>query len=196
MKLALMHQILLKRKSCSSGESCSIADNFDTLMGPLFTKSATFLMLCSICMRVNRTLLAMDWKWEDCKMAGLLEDIAMSPSKNLLPGLILIKKSVQMLEKMITKCHHIKENKNSINYADIIANRHSFISLDVETGGPNCGILQHYATLADHSGTLLGHDDFYIKPPCNVVFLSQAVKIHWIVKGDARLVDASSIGQA
>lgn len=73
-------------------------------------------------------------------------------------------------------------------------NRVVFISLDLETGGPKCGICQLSATFFDQNGNGLGEDfDQYVRPPDDAIWQKDAVNLHGLSASDDRIQNASPI---
>jgi len=69
-----------------------------------------------------------------------------------------------------------------------------WVSFDIETGGPKCGILQLSAVFYNHDGILLGQFNEYVKPPSNAIFLPQACECHGMThRNDRRLQGADNI---
>ena len=69
-----------------------------------------------------------------------------------------------------------------------------WVSFDIETGGPRCGIIQLSAVFYDQDVVLLGQFDQYVKPPQFAVFLPQACECHGINhRDDQRLKGAPQI---
>ena len=77
-----------------------------------------------------------------------------------------------------------------------IQNKVIWISFDIETGGPKCGIIQLSAVFYDHDGAVLGEYDSYCKPPRTAVFLPQACDCHGITsRNDTRLLGAPTVAE-
>ena len=145
---------------------------------------------------------SMSWHLEEGELVGLADDMATSPTK-IAPRRLFSHENESIgapedCDDQQTSAPTKKASAsiNSIIHKDFTANRVIFISLDIETGGPNCGILQLSASVVDQDGTLLGEYDTYVKPPPGAVFLPQAVAVHGIGKGDVRLTGAPSIATA
>jgi hypothetical protein len=74
------------------------------------------------------------------------------------------------------------------------ANNVIFVSLDLETGGEHCGIVQLSAVFKNQEGVEVAPPfNHYVKPPDKAVWNPNAMKIHGLHKGDARIKDADSI---
>ena len=66
----------------------------------------------------------------------------------------------------------------SIINGTLLENKVIWISFDIETGGPRCGIIQLSAVFMDQDGVILGKFDSYCKPSAGAVFLPQACECH------------------
>ena len=88
----------------------------------------------------------------------------------------------------------ITKKGTSILNDSLLEKKVIWISFDIETGGPRCGIIQLSAVFMDQNGVVIGNFDSYCKPSAGAVFLQQACECHGIFsRKDDRLTMAPSI---
>jgi hypothetical protein len=103
-----------------------------------------------------------------------------------------------------------KNAAHSIAHKYFEEDRIVFISLDLETGGDRCGILQLSAEICSPDGTRLGGEllpgevlpdgkrdgifDSYIKPPASAIWNNFATEIHGLHKDHPVILEAEPIG--
>ena len=69
-----------------------------------------------------------------------------------------------------------------------------WVSFDIETGGPQCGILQLSAVFYDCDGAQLGELGEHCRPPLGAKFLPQARQCHGMMpRGGPSLASAKAV---
>jgi hypothetical protein len=82
----------------------------------------------------------------------------------------------------------------SVAHDDINSGRIVYIHVDVEDGGPECGLLQLSAVITDKNHCSLGEFNSFIRPPADAVWNEKACQeSHGYTKDDPRISSADSI---
>ena len=92
-----------------------------------------------------------------------------------------------------------KRKKYSIVHEYIVNRKAVFVSLDLETGGDSCGVIQLSAEIFQVSEDLSGYTrqneifDKYVKPSECAVWSQSAINIHGLHAGHKNIVSADSV---
>ena len=81
----------------------------------------------------------------------------------------------------------------SVAHDEIVEKKLTVISLDMETGGPECGIVQISAIGAKMDGQKIGQFDSYIKPPPCATWLDSAISVHKLGPNHPKIIAAKPI---
>ena len=106
------------------------------------------------------------------RLAARFEQIAQQPQEP--------PRSPKRRRETTTTTSSTSTSKTSIIHNKLQEGRVIWISFDLETGGPSCGIIQLSAVFYDSKHQQLGQYDSYCKPPRTAKFLPQACECHGI----------------
>lgn len=81
----------------------------------------------------------------------------------------------------------------SLLHDDLLAGNCVFFSIDLETGGENCGIVQLSAVAFKLDGTLLGEYNSYVKPPDGSIRNQNAMEVTGLGPRDPRISSAKPL---
>ena len=105
-----------------------------------------------------------------------------------------LKADQQMPPELVSAINTSTKAKYSIAHQFYNNNKIVFISLDLETGGENCGICQLSAVFKDKDGKdICKPFDSYVKPPDNADWNPKTKDVHGLHKLDPRIINADPI---
>ena len=84
-------------------------------------------------------------------------------------------------------------NVYSIAHEDIVGKRIVYIHIDVEHGGPDCGMVQISVIFMDADFNIIGEFDEFIRPPDTAVWDEHATRVHGYHRSHESIVSAKSI---